>query len=95
MIDTFALALGHGLLAVALLRLVMRDAIDTDPLLEALKQEAEDKRKAAGAASRNAARKARGKDGDQADEGATRSSSAAVAHEPARSSSAEVAHKNA
>ena len=61
-IDTFALALGHGLLAVALLRLVMRDALDTDPLLEALRKEAEDKRKAAGASARNAARPKQGAD---------------------------------
>jgi len=64
MIDYFALALGHGLLAIALLRLVMRDAIDTDPLLESLKQEAEDKRKSAGTAARNAARRARADAGE-------------------------------
>lgn len=36
MIDYFALALGHGLLAVALFRLVRRDELDVDPSLESL-----------------------------------------------------------
>ncbi len=47
MIDTFALVLGHGLLAVALLRLVTRDALDRDPSIEAIKAEAAEKRKPA------------------------------------------------
>jgi hypothetical protein len=46
-IDTFALVLGHGLLAVALLRLVTRDALDRDPSIEAIKAEAAEKRKPA------------------------------------------------
>jgi len=38
MIDYFALALGHGLLAYAFLRLVQRDELDVDPILEQAKQ---------------------------------------------------------
>ncbi len=34
MIDYFALALIHGLLAIAMLRLVRRDSLDLDPALE-------------------------------------------------------------
>ncbi|MFN4020832.1 MAG: hypothetical protein ACK4IC_09980 [Erythrobacter sp.] len=60
MIDYFALALGHGLMAIALLRLVLRADLDADPLIGQLKQEIADNRKAAGAAGRNAARRARG-----------------------------------
>jgi hypothetical protein len=59
MIDYFALALGHSLLAVALLRLVMRDGLDSDPLIGALKDETADNRKATSSAGRNAARRAR------------------------------------
>jgi hypothetical protein len=59
MIDYFALALGHGLLVIALLRLVLRDGLDVDPLLEQIKGEAAANRKAISAASRNAARRAR------------------------------------
>jgi len=58
MIDTFALALGHGLLAVALMRLVMREALDVDPLLDELKSETAGNRKAASASGRNEARRA-------------------------------------
>lgn len=59
MIDYFALALGHGLLAIALLRLVLREGLDTDPLLEEIKSEAAGNRKAASPSGRNAARRAR------------------------------------
>lgn len=52
MIDHFALALGHGLLAIAMLRLVMRAGLDADPLIDALKTEAEDKRRTSRAAGR-------------------------------------------
>ena len=61
MIDYFALALGHGLLAVALLRLVLRADVDTDPLLGTLAADTAENRKAASASGRNAARRARGK----------------------------------
>ena len=60
MIDTFALALGHGLLAYALLRLAMRTGLDEDPLIESIIAETSDNRKAASMAGRNAARRARG-----------------------------------
>lgn len=59
MIDYFALALGHGLLVIALLRLVLRAGLDVDPLLQQIKSEAAANRKAISAASRNAARRAR------------------------------------
>jgi hypothetical protein len=44
MIDYFALALGHGLLVLAFLRLVMRDSLDVDPAITELKEGAEAKR---------------------------------------------------
>ena len=52
MIDTLALALGHGLMAIAMLRLVSRATLDEDPLLGELAAEASSKRKAASAARR-------------------------------------------
>jgi hypothetical protein len=57
MIDYFALALGHGLLAIALLRLVMREGLDDDPLIGAITSETADNRKAVSIAGRNAARR--------------------------------------
>ncbi|MEO0462752.1 MAG: hypothetical protein AAF127_06455 [Pseudomonadota bacterium] len=36
MIDKFALALGHALLGIAMLRLVVREGLDVDPLLARL-----------------------------------------------------------
>ena len=85
MIDYIALALGHGLLAIALLRLMMRDGLDTDPLISRIKAETDDNRQAASASGRNAARRARsGKDAP-----------APAGDTPPRSSSAAVAHKNA
>lgn len=59
MIDYFALALGHGLMVVALLRLFMRDALDADPLIEGIKAEDAARRKVASTAARNHARRAR------------------------------------
>jgi hypothetical protein len=59
MIDYFALALGHGLLAIALLRLVMREGLDDDPLIGSIKSETAENRKATSMAGRNAARRAR------------------------------------
>lgn len=64
MIDYFALALGHGLIAIALLRLVLRDGLDADPLLAEIAAETADNRKAASIAGRNAARRARGGDAE-------------------------------
>lgn len=60
MIDTFALALGHGLLAFAMLRLVMRAGLDEDPLIASIKAETDSNRKAASVSGRNAARRSRG-----------------------------------
>ena len=57
MIDYFALALGHGLLALALLRLVLREETDVDPRLKELAEKAEAEREAGSAASRNARRR--------------------------------------
>lgn len=57
MIDYFALALGHGLLAIALLRLVIRDGLDEDPLIGSIKDETQANRKATSPAGRNAARR--------------------------------------
>jgi hypothetical protein len=45
MIDYFALALGHGLLALALLRVAMRGDVDADPLLASLAEDAAARRK--------------------------------------------------
>jgi hypothetical protein len=45
MIDYFALALGHGLLAFALLRLALRSDVDADPLIARLAEAAAARRK--------------------------------------------------
>jgi hypothetical protein len=58
MIDHIALALGHGLLAVALLRLVLRAGLDDDPLIGSIEAEADSHRKRTSTAGRNAARRA-------------------------------------
>lgn len=58
MIDQFALALGHGLLAVALLRLALRGDVDADPLVGELAEEAAARRRAQSSAGRKAARRA-------------------------------------
>ena len=73
MIDYFALALGHGLMAIALLRLVLRDNLDGDPLLARLKADTAANRSATSSAGRSAARRARearGEETGQADDGA-------------------------
>ncbi len=57
MIDYFALALGHGLMAIALLRLFFRDGLDRDPLLEDIKQASREHRMKASMAARNARRR--------------------------------------
>jgi hypothetical protein len=66
MIDYFALALGHGLMAIALLRLVLRKGLDEDPLIGKLGEKASAKRKAASASGRSAARRARTSEPDEA-----------------------------
>lgn len=67
MIDYFALALGHGLLAIALLRLMLREGLDADPLISELKAETEGNRMATTTAGRNAARRARTGGADKAE----------------------------
>ena len=57
MIDYLALAIGHGLLALALLRLVMRKDLDVDPLLDGFKQEARKRRQERSKAGRAARRR--------------------------------------
>lgn len=59
MIDYFALALGHGLMVIALLRLVLRDGLDVDPLIEQIKSDTADHRKASSASARRAVRQVR------------------------------------
>ncbi len=56
MIDYFALALGHGLLAIVLLRLVWRDDLDVDPAIADNQAAEEQRRKDALAARKQAAR---------------------------------------
>lgn len=51
MIDYLALAIGHGLLAIGFLRLVMREGLNTDPLLDGFKQRDTERRKARRAAA--------------------------------------------
>ncbi|MCZ8368838.1 MAG: hypothetical protein O9293_02530 [Porphyrobacter sp.] len=67
MIDHFALAFGHGLLAIAMLRLVMRAGLDADPLIGEIAAETISKRKVTNASGRSAARRARHGVGDAAD----------------------------
>ena len=69
MIDYFALALGHGLLAIALLRLMLRDGLDADPLIGAIKTETEGNRKATSVSGRNAARRAKMNEHDETEGG--------------------------
>ncbi len=57
MIDYLALALGHGLLAIALLRLVLRADLDADPLIGEIAETTTSNRKAASPSGRNAARR--------------------------------------
>ena len=66
MIDYFALALGHGLLAIALLRLMLRDGLDVDPLIGELKAETDKNRKATSVAGRNAVRRTKAIGHDEA-----------------------------
>jgi hypothetical protein len=60
MIDHFSLVLGHGLLALAMLRLVMRDNLDVDPTLKRLKDKAQAAREAGSLSARRARRRAGG-----------------------------------
>lgn len=66
MIDYISLAIGHGLLAFALFKLVMREDLDVDPAIQALKDKAEAEREASSVAGRNARRRAQSGEGEQA-----------------------------
>jgi hypothetical protein len=67
MIDYLALALGHGLLAIALLRLVLRADLDADPLIREIAETTTSNRKAASPSGRNAARRARTADPERSE----------------------------
>ena len=57
MIDYFALALGHGLLAIAFLRLVMRSDLDDDPSFHARPETSEPREEVNRAAARSLLRR--------------------------------------
>ena len=57
MIDYFALALGHGLLALVMLRLLQRDELDVDPVIEAANKHARENEKSMHARTKKAPRK--------------------------------------
>ena len=57
MIDTIALALGHGLIAIALLRLVMRNELDIDPELQSQAEKRRAEREASSISGRNSRRR--------------------------------------
>lgn len=59
MIDHIALAIGHGLLGLALLRLVMRDDLNADPLLGSFSEASRQRRALRREARREAARRSR------------------------------------
>lgn len=52
MIDYLALSIGHGLLALAFLRLVLREGLNLDPLLGSFKRRNTDRRKERASKSR-------------------------------------------
>ncbi len=66
MIDYLSLAIGHALLAVAFLRLVMREDLDVDPEIQAYADKLDAEREAASVAGRNARRRQRGSDDESA-----------------------------
>ena len=57
MIDYLSLAIGHGLLALALLKLVMRADLDEDPAIKALAEKADAEREASSMVGRAARRR--------------------------------------
>ena len=57
MIDYISLAIGHGLIAIALLRLVMRADLDVDPTIQSFVDKADAEREASRVSGRNAARR--------------------------------------
>jgi hypothetical protein len=67
MIDYLALALGHGLLAIALLRLTLRADLDADPLIGEIAATTRSNRKAAPTPQHHAARSARTADPEKSE----------------------------
>ena len=59
MIDYLSLAIGHGLLALALVMLLMRDDLDDDPASKALEDAINTDRQRAGKARRESQQRAR------------------------------------
>lgn len=57
MIDYIALGLGHGLLAIALVRMFLRSEVDYDPLIESMRDTMRRTRMEASTAGRNAKRR--------------------------------------
>ena len=58
MIDYFALGLGHGLIAIALLRLFVWNSVDFDPLIGTIQDKMRRNRMESSTAGRNAKRRA-------------------------------------
>lgn len=81
MIDYFALALGHGLMVLALVHLAMRDGVDADPLIAQIKSETASYRTALTMAGRNAARRMRAS-GDAGDAGADEAGNISAFQQP-------------
>lgn len=59
MIDYIALSIGHALIAIALVRLFLWSAVDTDPMIGAMRDQLRHKRIEASSAGRHAKRRAR------------------------------------
>ena len=57
MIDYIALGLGHGLIAIALVRMFLRSEVDYDPLIEGLRETMRRTRMESSTAGRNAKRR--------------------------------------
>lgn len=58
MIDYIALAIGHGLLAFALIHLFLRDGVDVDPLIDGIKEQMRQNRMQSSSTGRSARRRA-------------------------------------
>ena len=72
MIDYISLAIGHGLLAFALFKLVMREDLDVDPAIQSLKDKADAEREASSVAGRNARRRQQAESSDSGAQAAQR-----------------------
>jgi hypothetical protein len=58
MIDYIALAIGHGLLAFALIHLFLREEVDVDPLIDGIKAQMRHNRMQSSSTGRSARRRA-------------------------------------